>query len=206
MQEFSVPPNTGRAWEMRAGQVLRVSGTTIADFVLFNCHDLQERFDQARTKSNQGKVFISVGDWLYSKRNNRMMQIVEDGFDDGHHDLQEGMCSRRRWEVTAQYGDLSATYGRPTTLADLPDHGCWENLSRALAPHGIDPDDIPSPFNLFQTMEIDGATGRLSHSRIRPRPGTWIGLRAEGDCLCAISACPDPIVGGRELLVQVVGA
>lgn len=86
---------------------MKVEGTTIADLVAFNLHDLTERFDQAHTKANQGKIFISTGDFLFSKRNNKMMQIIEDLFHEGHHDLQHGMCSRKRWEILAkEYGGV----------------------------------------------------------------------------------------------------
>jgi len=48
-----VPKNSGAAFEVRKGQRLRVAGRSIVDFVAFNLHDLNERFDQARTKTNQ---------------------------------------------------------------------------------------------------------------------------------------------------------
>ena len=85
---FRVKANTGKAIRCFEGQKIKIEGKTIVDFVAFNLHDLAERFDQARTKANQGKIFISTGDWLYSKRNNKMMQIVEDTFIEGHHDLR----------------------------------------------------------------------------------------------------------------------
>jgi hypothetical protein len=58
----------GRPSRFKEGQRLRIAGKSIVDFVAFNLHDLQERFDQARTKTNQVKIFISTGDVLYSKR------------------------------------------------------------------------------------------------------------------------------------------
>ncbi|MCL6560452.1 MAG: urea carboxylase-associated family protein [Firmicutes bacterium] len=198
-----IPPNSGRSFLVRKGQRLTVSGTTIADFVLFNADNLRERFDQARTKANQGKIFISVGDWLISRWNNPMMQIVEDGFIEGHHDLQEGMCSARRYQLVAERGDLTETYKRPITAADIPDHGCTENLTEALRAYQIAPEDIPSPFNLFQNMVIDAVTGKMSHSPIRPRPGSSISFVAAMNCLCAISACPDITIGGKEIQVAV---
>ena len=48
-----VPKNSGAAFEVRKRQRLRVAGRSIVDFVAFNLHDLSERFDQARTKTNQ---------------------------------------------------------------------------------------------------------------------------------------------------------
>ena len=59
-----VPKNSGAAFEVKKGQRLRIAGKSIVDFVAFNLHDLAERFDQARTKTNQVKIFISPGDVL----------------------------------------------------------------------------------------------------------------------------------------------
>ena len=75
-----IPKNSGAAFELRQGQRLRIVGKSIVDFVAFNLHDLAERFDQARTKTNQVKIFISTGDTLYSKRNNPMLTIVQGYF------------------------------------------------------------------------------------------------------------------------------
>src|SRR5207237_8224785 len=102
LQSEVVPKNSGAAFEMRRGQRLRIAGKSIVDCVAFNLHDLNERFDQARTKTNQVKIFISTGDTLFSKRNNPMLTIVEDTFAEGRHDLQKGMCSRKRCEMVAQ--------------------------------------------------------------------------------------------------------
>src|SRR4030095_17066424 len=102
METRMVEKNSGAAVEVKKGQRLRIAGKSIVDFVAFNLHDLTERFDQARTKTNQVKIFISTGDILYSKRNNPMLIIVEDTFKEGRHDLQKGMCSRTRLEMGAQ--------------------------------------------------------------------------------------------------------
>ena len=81
-----VAKNSGAAFELKRGQRIRIAGKSIVDFVAFNLHDLTERFDQARTKTNQVKIFITTGDILYSKRNNPMLTIVEDTFVEGRHD------------------------------------------------------------------------------------------------------------------------
>lgn len=206
IQESIIAPNTGQAFTMLTGQSISISAVSIVDFVAFNLHDLRERFDQARTKADQGKIFISTGDFLISKLNNDMFKIVEDTFTQGTHDLQYGMCSRRRWERAFADGIAQKTYlrDRKTTLDDFPDHGCFENLTKALEPWNIAPEDIPSPFNLFQTMRIDGDTGRMEHTKIRPRPGTFVTMLAMMDCLAAASACPDPMIGrGSEVKVVI---
>src|SRR5438128_12697274 len=128
LQSEVVPKNSGAAFEMRRGQRLRVAGKSIVDFVAFNLRDLNERFDQARTKTNQVKIFISTGDALFSKRNNPMLTIVEDTFKEGRHDLQKGMCSRKRFEMVVQ-GISKRVFAEgvdinPKTEEEVPDHGC----------------------------------------------------------------------------------
>lgn len=194
--ERQLPRNTGFVFDLKAGQSVRITSQTIIDFVCFNRGNLRERFDQARTKANQRKVFISTGDSLISKLNNTMMTIVEDTFKEGHHDLQEGMCSRKRHELAAKRGMWELTYGRP--LSEMPTHGCTENLGGALAPYGIALEDMPSPFNIFQDMIIHQDTGELEHSKVRPKPpGAHVTLRAEMDLLAALSVCPDVTIGGK---------
>src|SRR5687768_14334036 len=154
VQSQVVPKNSGAAFEIKKGQRLRIAGRSIVDFVAFNLHDLSERFDQARTKTNQVKIFVSTGDILYSKRNNPMLTIVEDTFKEGRHDLQKGMCSSKRFQMVAE-GQSKRVFAEgvdinPKKAEDIPDHGCWENLSDALKPWNILPDDVPSPFNIFQ--------------------------------------------------------
>jgi uncharacterized protein len=193
--ERQLPRNTGFVFDVKKGQSVRITSQTIIDFVCFNRENLRERFDQARTKANQRKVFISTGDALISKLNNTMMTIVEDTFKEGHHDLQEGMCSRKRHELAAQRGIWEKTYGRP--LSEMPPHGCTENLGKVLAPYGIAIEDVPSPFNIFQDMIIHQDTGELEHSKVRPKPpGGCVTLRAEMNLLAALSVCPDMAAGG----------
>ena len=199
-----VEKNSGAAMEVKKGQRLRIAGKSIVDFVAFNLHDLNERFDQARTKTNQVKIFISTGDILYSKRNNPMLTIVEDTFKEGRHDLQKGMCSRKRFEMVAQ-GASKRVFAEgvdvnPKKLEEIPDHGCWENLSAAVNPWNISPDDVPSPFNIFQCMRIDPETGIMYDTMIRPRDEAHVDFRAEMDCLVAVSACPE---SGRGQAIRV---
>ena len=194
--ERQLPRNIGFAFDMKTGQSIRVTSQTIIDFVCFNHANLRERFDQARTKANQRKVFISTGDLLISKLNNTMMTITEDTFKEGHHDLQEGMCSRKRHELAAQKGIWEITYGRP--LSEMPPRGCTENLGNVLSSYGIPVEDVPSPFNIFQHMIIHADTGVLEHSHIRPKaPGAHLTLRADMDLLAAVSTCPDMAAGGN---------
>lgn len=200
-----VAANSGASIEVLKGQILRVEGRSIVDLVAFDLHDLEERFDQARTKTNQGKVFISTGDVIISKSNRDMFRIVEDTFEEGDHDLQHGMCSRARWEWAFRAGIAQRQYLKDgeVNLDDFPDHGCYENLTSALAPYGVAPVDIPAPFNIFQHVEIDGASGTMRKTLVRPKETAHVDLEALMDCLVAVSACPDVAAGGREITLRL---
>ena len=199
-----VAKNSGAAFEVLKGQRIRIAGRSIVDFVAFNLRDLTERFDQARTKTNQVKIFVSTGDVLYSKRNTPMMTIVADTFVEGRHDLQKGMCSRKRFEMVAQ-GQSKRVFAEgvdinPKTAEEIPTHGCWENLSGAVKPWNITPDDVPSLFNIFQCMRIDPDTGIMYDTMIRPQVESHVDFRAEMDLLVAASACPE---SGRGQAIRV---
>lgn len=203
--EHTLAYNTGGAFEVRQGQVLRLEGKTTADVVFFNLHDLRERFCQARTKVLQGKIFITTGDILYSKSNNPMFRITTDSLRLGEHDIEFGMCSASSY---ARYrGDLYEKYEVKKRFGiernQVPEHGCWENLSAALKPYEIPPEDVPSPFNAFQETKIDGKTGRMEMVLKDLAEPAHIEMLAEMDCLVGVSACP--WVGkGQPITVRVL--
>ena len=202
--EQSIKRNSGWAYELKKGQILRVRGTSIADLVAFNQADLTERFDQARTKVYNRKIFISTGDVLMTKANHALMTILEDTFKEGTHDLQHGMCSRSRFELAAKEGRLAEYYFRDIPADEIPDHGCFENLIEALKPWKIPSCDLPSPFNLYQNVDINSVTGLMVNRLTRPKPGTYVDFRIEMDSLVGISSCPDLWAGGgRGIDVQV---
>jgi uncharacterized protein YcgI (DUF1989 family) len=196
-----IAARTGGAWVVEPGQhirILDVEGGQICDFVCFNAEDLGERFSQARTKANQGKFTISTGDHLYSRDNNIMLTIAEDTYRD--HDLQWGMCSAWVFEnVRRKYHGMMPefTIGGPL---GLPPFGCYEVLQKALAPWPIEKQNIPDPFNIFQTMDIRMEERRLAIVNGRSKPGDYVDMVAEMRTLCAVSACPST---GRPLRVQV---
>jgi hypothetical protein len=133
-----------------------------------------------------------------------MLTIIEDTFKEGRHDLQKGMCSRKRFEMVAQ-GISKRVFAEgvdinPKTAEEVLDHGCWENLSAAVSPWNISPDDVPSPFNIFQCMRIDPDTGIMYDTMIRPKDEAHIDFRAEMDLFVAASACPE---SGRGQAIRV---
>jgi uncharacterized protein YcgI (DUF1989 family) len=192
ISSITVPYNTGRAVEVRKGQVIRIEGYSTADVVFFSLQNIKERFDQARTKIANGTIFVSKGDKLYSKSNKPMLTIIEDTAGRGRHDLQFGMCSAGGYELFR--GELYDKYQVKERFGvereDIPKHGCWENLAGALQGYGIENEDIPSPFNIFQETQIDCETGRMTLVSKDKTNRAYVDLLAEMDCLAGLSACP----------------
>lgn len=167
----------GRAWagEMQAGEILRLTATSGASLVCFNRADLTERFDQARTKVYNMKLWLEPGDKLFSKLNNPMMRVVADGFaPTGRHDLQLGMCQ-----------------------------SCAAGLAEALAPWKIAAHVIPMPLNAFMHADIDTASGAIVPTSIRPAAPATLELAAEMDLVVAVAACPDERAAGGARTVGV---
>src|ERR1700722_1938706 len=144
-----IAPRTGTAFELRKGQRLRVidpQGEQVSDLLAFNAADTAEVISSGRTFDYASKIYLSVGDQLYSNRSNVMLRILEDTV--GRHDFLLTPCSKDTFRII--YGDAD------------PHRGCFGNLAEALAPYGIGPDQIPTAFNVFMNVVIDGVTGELA--------------------------------------------
>src|SRR5688500_18664224 len=114
------------------------------------------------------------------------------------------MCSRKRFQMVAE-GQSKRIFAEgvdinPEKVEEIPDHGCWENLSAAVKTWNISADDVPSPFNIFQCMRIDPDTGIMYDTMIRPNDEARVDFRAEMGLLVAASACPE---SGRGQAIRV---
>lgn len=173
-----VEPKSATAIDVARGDVLTVEdldGGQVADFVCFAGSDHRERFSQARTRVRNWSTSISTGGKLVSNRDNVMFTIVVDSV--GVHDLLFCPCHSWVYEHVYEVG---------------PRDGCFENLSRAVSGHGIAPDDVPDPFNIFMSTAV-GENGELVLGASPSRKGDTLSLRAEMDCLVAVSACADDV-------------
>src|SRR3977135_4667661 len=67
-QELVIEPGTGKALELRRGQIRRIeqtAGRQCADFNCFNLHDYKEFFHTGRTRHLHG-LHPTKGDFLWS--------------------------------------------------------------------------------------------------------------------------------------------
>ncbi len=189
ISQDTIVRNSGWVGKMKKGQVLRLEAMTIIDFVALNANDMAERFDQARTRVYNLNIYLTTGQKVFTRHNNLMMTMITDGFKGiGKHDLQFGMCGRARHKQASDEGRLGE-YLHGGNI-EVPDHGCAENLTRALAPYNVPYEDIPSPLNLFQHMQFS-ADGAMKRTQVRPQKPVPVEFLAEMDLVVAASACPD---------------
>src|SRR5438270_1416712 len=72
-------PQTGTAFELRAGQQLRVidlEGEQVADLIAFNLSDKNEWLSSGRTIDYANRIYLTKGDMLYSNRSRPMLAIA----------------------------------------------------------------------------------------------------------------------------------
>ena len=101
--------------------------------------------------------------------------LVEDT-SPGIHDTLIPCCDRARYESQGHPGH----------------DNCADNMANGLRGIGIDPPPAPAPLNLFMNVPV-GPTGCLEFAPPRSQPGDYVTLRAEMDCVVALSACPHDI-------------
>jgi len=147
-----IAPRTGVAFTLDRGQRLTVIdplGEQVADLLAFGRGDVGEVISSGRTLDYASRIFLTTGDKLYSNRSNVMLDIVSDNV--GRHDFLLTPCSKDTFRII--YGD------------EAPHRGCFGNLAAALAPYDVTEDMIPTAFNVFMNVPVDGATGEL---RVEP--------------------------------------
>lgn len=171
-----IPPRSGTAFRLSAGQRLKVidpRGQQVSDLLAISATDTAEVISSGRTFDYLEKIFLTVGDVVFSNRSQPMLTILEDTV--GRHDFLLTPCSKDTFRII--YGD------------EDPHRGCFGNLAEALAPFGIEPDHIPVCFNIFMNVDVDGETGRLAVKPPLSKAGDYIVFRAECDLIIGLTAC-----------------
>lgn len=171
-----IAPRSGVAFTMEKGQRLTVidpRGEQVADLLAYNQSDVNEVISSGRTLDYASRIYLTTGDPLYSNRSNVMLRIVEDSV--GRHDFLLTPCSRDTFRII--YGD------------EHPHRGCFGNLAEALAPFGVGEDQIPTAFNCFMNVPVDGETGELKVLPPLSKPGDRIVFEAEMDLVIGLTAC-----------------
>lgn len=170
-----IAPRSGTAFTLERGQVLKVidpKGTQVSDLLAFATEDVRETLSNGRTFDYEETLRMGADNRLWSNRSQIMLSIVEDTV--GTHDFLLTPCS----EATFRH-----------FYPEQPVHrGCFGNLAEALAPFGIEPDQIPCAFNVFMNVPVT-PDGTLRVDPPVSKPGDYIRLRAEMDLIIGLTAC-----------------
>lgn len=177
---IEIPARRGVAVRLGRGgraRVINTKGQQVVDCWAFSAAGLGEFMSMEHSRVAIGKLIPAVGDSMVTNRRRPILTLVEDT-SGGIHDTLFAACDRWRYE-TLDYRSYH--------------DNCTDNLAAALAALGLVPPQTPGPFNLFMNIPvIDGV-----RVEVRPpvsTPGSYVTLRAEMDCVLALSACPQDIV------------
>lgn len=170
-----IPPQTGTAFRLRKGQILRVVdplGEQVSDLFAFADGDHACWLSSGRSLDYASRIYLTTGDILYSNDSRPMFTIVADSV--GRHDFLLTPCSQRMFEILYRHQGHHAS--------------CFENLCTNLRSFGIEPHQISTTFNIFMNVTVD-PKGVVSVGTPKSRAGDSMSLRAEMDLLCGLTAC-----------------
>ena len=169
-----IPPQTGVAFQLAAGEVLRVvdlRGEQVSDLMAF-APDGIETLSSGRTIDYAGTIRLTTGHVLYSNRSRPMFTILSDTV--GVHDFLFSPCSPEMFVALYDFD---------------PSHpSCFRNLADNLAAFGIDEDRIGTTFNIFMNAAMS-PDGDLKVLPPVSKAGDYIELRAEMDLIVGLTAC-----------------
>ena len=171
-----IAPRTGTAFLLEDGQRLTVidpRGQQVADLLAFNSGNVGEALSNGRTLDYANTIYLTTGNTLYSNRSRPMLDIVGD--DVGRHDFLLTPCSKDTFRII--YGDTD------------PHRGCFGNLAEALAPFGVTEELIPTAFNCFMNVPVDGKTGAFKVLPPLSKAGDSITFEAKMDLVIGLTAC-----------------
>jgi hypothetical protein len=143
--------------------------------VAFALTDPREKFSAAKTMDFEETILITTGNFLWSNRGNKILEVIEDS--NGRNDLLLAPCSEKTFHI--KYGIKEV---HPS---------CFGNLSHNLKSFGIEPDDIPTAFNIFMNVQCD-SHGKISVDAPTSKAGDYVVLKALTDLVIGLTACSAP--------------
>ena len=182
-------PGEGAGFDVRADQfvqVIALHGAQAASLVAFSQHDPHERLSVSETRGKDRTLFLQRGMFLYSNRQQPLLELVEDS------------VSRH---------DLLLPLDRDLIGARNPEAPADGSLAAELTQRGIAIDDIPDPVNLFMHVGF-GEGGKLEIRESLAEKSDSVLLRAVTDCLVGVVALPASFGGGDasaepEVMVRI---
>ena len=182
----TIPARSGKAVRLAKGQSIRIvntHGEQVVDTWAFNSDDMGEFMAMDATRAFNQRIRPIVGDRFVTNRRRPILTLTEDT-SSGIHDTLMAACDRWRYSLLGHEGHHD---------------NCADNLAESLAELGLAASHTPPPLNLFMNIPWN-AEGALSFAAPDNEPGVHVVLRAEQDCVVAMSACPQDMlpVNGRD--------
>ena len=177
---ITIPARKGKAARVAKGQsvkVINTLGEQVVDAWAFNADDLGEFMSMEHTRVALVAIVPEVGDALVTNQRRAILTLTEDT-SSGIHDTLMAACDVHRYRMLGctEYHD-----------------NCTDNLHASMAELGLTPPEVPSPLNLFMNIPVlEGR--RLDFLPPENKPGDYVMLRAEMDCIVAFSACPQDML------------
>lgn len=170
-----IEKQSGVAFKLQKGQKLKVIdplGKQVSDMVIFNADDIREKISSGKTLDFEETILITKENYLWSNRSNKMMKLLEDT--NGRNDFLLAPCSPETFEVMYAHEGYHPS--------------CFENLYTNLKPYGIEPDDVPTAFNVFMNVQFS-VDGKLSVMPPLSKAGDYVLFEAKMDLIIALTAC-----------------
>ncbi|MGB8373944.1 MAG: urea carboxylase-associated family protein, partial [Salegentibacter sp.] len=170
-----IEKQSGAAFRIKKGQKLKVidpQGEQVSDMVLFNSEDTREKISSGKTLDFEESILISKGNFLWSNRSHKMMKILEDT--NGRNDFLLAPCSPETFQIMYKNNEYHPS--------------CFENLYTNLAKFDIEPDDIPTAFNIFMNVQFQ-QDGKISVDVPMSNAGDYVLFEAQMDLIVGLTAC-----------------
>jgi uncharacterized protein YcgI (DUF1989 family) len=177
---LTLPARKGRACRLSKGQAIKIINThghQVVDTWAFNAEDLREFMSHEHSRPLTGSIFPKKGEHFHTNRR-RSILFFEEDTSPGIHDTLIASCDDYR------YGLLGCT--------EYHDN-CTDNLHAAMRQIGLVPPDVPAPLNLWMNIPV-ASDGKIVWGEPVSSPGDYVVLRAQIDCIVAMSACPQDIL------------
>ena len=177
---ITIEARRGKAAFVDRGQhvkLINTHGQQVVDTWAFNRDDLTEFMSMEHSRTALGRIMAPTGTSMVTNHRRPILTLVQDTTP-GIHDTLLAACDRYRYKLLGctEYHD-----------------NCTDNLAQGLAELGLTSAETPSPWNLFMNIPVE-ADGSLSFQPPVCKPGDYVLLRAEMDCVIAFSTCPQDMV------------
>jgi uncharacterized protein YcgI (DUF1989 family) len=169
-----VSPQSGRAIQVRGGELLRVvdvEGQQVGDLWVIDADDHGRWLSTSHTRDRLERLFPRVGEQFSDQFGTPILEFVADA-SPGKHDMLFPPCNKWLYE-----------------RAGLVDHpNCLDNFVAAAASVGVFLPVVPDPVNLFQNSD-PAPDGTLNVDPAASRPGDSASFRALRHVLVVLTAC-----------------